>query len=89
MIKAKYPNHIFLADIEKDEEGCINQTMRRKRELFYMHDDYKESDISYSYNGIDYVIMVANGTIEKEKFKEFWKHFSKIDRLGKYISENL
>jgi len=84
-IKGMYPHHVFIADIEKDEEKCVNHDMRKKRELFYIHDDFIESDIEYSYKGVDYVIMVANGTMSRKEFKDFWSHYSHVDDLGKYI----
>lgn len=87
-LKSIYPNHVFIADIEKYEEHCANKDMRKKRELFYLHDDYKETDIEYTYKGVDYLIMSANGDISKEEFKEFWTHFSHVDDLGKYIANN-
>jgi len=88
IIKSLYPNHRFIADIEKDEDNCVNREMRKKRELFYLHDDYQETDIEYTYKGVDYIIMSANGMISKKEFKDFWTHFNKIDDLGKYISQN-
>lgn len=87
-LKTLYPNHRFIADIEKDIENCINHEQRKRRELFYLHDDYMESGIEYKYKGVDYIIMVSNGNITKEEFKKFWKHFSYIDDLGRFISHN-
>lgn len=89
IVKSMYPNHVYIADVEKDESGCINHDMRKKRELFYLHDDYVESNISYKFNGVTFIIMVANGTITLEKFKEFWSHFAFIDKFAKYIRDNL
>lgn len=62
--------------------------MRKKREMFYLHDDYHESEIEYSYNGVDFIIMVANGDISKKEFKAFWSRYASIDDFGKYIKEH-
>lgn len=63
--------------------------MRRKRELFYLHDNYFESEIEYRYKGVDYILMESNGHITKGEFITFWKHFSYVDDLGKFITNSL
>jgi len=89
LIKGIHPNNIIIADIEKDEVDCPNHEARERRELFYLHDAFIETNIEYTFNGVDFIIMSANGMLDKHTFIEFWDHFKNKDILGNYIIKHM
>ena len=56
-----------LTDIEKIKR-YFNKEQRIKRKQFYLKNDFKETDVFYTWQGEDYVILSRNGIVQKE----FW-----------------
>ena len=50
---------------------------RIKRKQFYLKNDFKETDVFYTWQGEDYVILSRNGIVQKKEFWNFWDSLKK------------
>lgn len=48
-----------------------NKEQRIKRKQFYLKNDFKETDVFYTWQGEDYVILSKNGIVQKKNFGIF------------------
>ena len=63
-------------DIEKIKDTS-NKEQRIKRKQFYLKNDFKETDVFYTWQGEDYVILSRNGIVQKKEFWNFWDSLKK------------
>ena len=60
----------IIVDIEKIKDTS-NKEQRIKRKQFYLKNDFKETDVFYTWQGEDYVILSRNGIVQKKRILEF------------------
>lgn len=57
------PGNRIILDIEKTEKTAANYLQRKRRKEFYLRNGYEESGIFYSVFGVDYELLIKNGSI--------------------------
>lgn len=70
-LSKQYTHKKIIVDIEKIKE-TFNKEQRIKRKQFYLKNDFQETDVFYSWQGEDYVILSRNGIVHKKEFWDFW-----------------
>lgn len=66
----------IIADLEAAIPGASNRDQRLRRMNFYLRNGYAASPVSYRWQGEDYVMFVAGGSMSEAEFEAFWDHFS-------------
>ena len=72
----QYDSKKIIVDIEKIKDTS-NKEQRIKRKQFYLKNDFKETDVFYTWQGEDYVILSRNGIVQKKEFWNFWDSLKK------------
>lgn len=72
----QYDSKKIIVDIEKIKDTS-NKEQRIKRKQFYLKNDFKETDVFYTWQGEDYVILSKNGIVQKKEFWNFWDSLKK------------
>ncbi len=70
LIKDQYPGKRIILNIESTNVKAPNQDERLRRKMFYQSHDYKETDLSISERGETYQMLILDGEIEKEEYRE-------------------
>lgn len=77
-LRALRPGNRFIADIEVDDIHSPNHEQRQKRKQFYLRNGYQESGVGYEWQGENYEIMVAGGTLTTQEDDDFWDYFEPV-----------
>lgn len=81
--KAKRGKRI-LVDIEMEEDDAPNEWQRVKRKEFYLRNGFKDTKISYRWEGDDYEILSYGGDCTKSEFRAFWNGVYEKEPLFDY-----
>lgn len=71
-----------MLDIEQIKE-CKNKEQRIKRKQFYLRNGFQETQVCYTWQKEDYLILCKNGMIDD---KEFWAFWNSLKRRQDEIS---
>jgi len=86
LIKEKYKDRSIIVDVEQVELAeNINQRINRIN--FYLHNKFIKTDITYSWDDVDYEILCYGKPITKKEFDEFWHEFKYDEDMGKFLYE--
>ena len=72
----QYNQYKRVADIEKIKD-VENKTQRIKRKQFYLKNHFQETDVTYTWQNEDYVILSRNGIVQKDEFWHYWDTLKK------------
>lgn len=72
MIHSQYKNNRIIVDIELLSDGALNNIQRERRKVFYINNNYYESNVKYDWQGESYEILIYNGFINYVEFNKFW-----------------
>ena len=72
----QYNQYKIVADIEKIKD-VENKTQRIKRKQFYLKNHFQETDVTYTWQNEDYVILSRNGIVQKDEFWHYWDTLKK------------
>lgn len=70
-----------LVDIEMEEDDAPNEAQRVKRKEFYLRNGFKDTEITYRWEGEDYEILSYGGNCTKGEFRAFWSGIYKKEPL--------
>ena len=70
-----------LVDIEMEEDDAPNEAQRVKRKEFYLRNGFKDTEITYRWEGDDYEILSYGGNCTKGEFRAFWSGIYKKEPL--------
>ena len=70
-----------LVDIEMEEDDAPNEEQRVKRKEFYLRNGFKDTEITYRWEGDDYEILSYGGNCTKGEFRAFWSGIYKKEPL--------
>ena len=81
----KYKDSTNILDMESPEQMCENQSVRRRRHDFYLHNGFRDTGVGRSFKGIDYTIMImGDGTFTMKDYddiiaelRSFWNAMPK------------
>ena len=63
--------------VNPKSQKCFLESSFTKRKQFYLKNDFKETDVFYTWQGEDYVILSRNGIVQKKEFWNFWDSLKK------------
>ena len=72
----QYNQYKIVADIEKIKD-VENKAQRIKRKQFYLKNHFQETDVTYTWQNEDYVILSRNGIVQKDEFWHYWDTLKK------------
>ena len=73
-----------LVDIEMEEDDAPNEAQRVKRKEFYLRNGFKDTEITYRWEGEDYEILSYGGNCTKGEFRAFWSGIYQKEPLFDY-----
>jgi len=74
-IKSRYASNRIIVDIEEPDETSPNHHQRQKRLHFYTINGFTDDGIRYTWHGMDYRILIYNGTLSHDEFFRFWETY--------------
>lgn len=78
LLRTLRPDNRFIADIEVDDVHAPNHGQRQKRKQFYLRNGYRESGVTYEWQGEHYEILVSGGTVTLQENDDFWEYFEPV-----------
>lgn len=70
-----YAGKKIMVDIELADGTSENEQQRIARKRFYLRAGYSETPVKYKWRNENYEILSYGGSISKQEYHDFWKHF--------------